>query len=118
MIETDVMEELDSIEDMVPNKDWTNKDWKENGANNNSTNDNVKKISVQEKNGMDDVSKVSRVVVDKNGNKVVRKRLFSVSIGTLLLITVAATAIVAVAGMVKNNSNDYTYVSSEYSYFE
>jgi glyoxylate carboligase len=107
MNETDVMQELDSIEDIVPNGDWK----KENSS---------KKISVQEKRKMDDVSKVSRVVVDKNGNKVVRKRLFSVSVGTLVMIAVAAVAIIATTHAVMNDgaSDGYGYTSgSDYGIY-
>ncbi len=120
MIETDVMEELDSIEDIVPNGNADTKgSWKENskeGWNNGNNN----KINVQEKRKMEDVSKVSRVVIDKNGNKVVRKRLFSVSVGTLVMIAVAAVAIITTTHAVMNDgANDgYDYTSgSDYGVY-
>lgn len=142
MVETDIMEELDSIEDIVPGKgnDWNKKgnwnkgnNWDKNNTNantgtntntntneNNKLNTNVNKIRVQERNRMED-SNVSRVVIDKNGNKVVRKKLFSVSVGTLFLIAVASIAIYATTQIVMNNTltdDDYRYSSrSDYSSF-
>ncbi len=84
----------------------------------------VSELKVYEKEAgvMSNVNNISRVIKDKNGNTVVRKKLFSISIGTIVAIIVGVIAIAAIGNAVvshieskdsKTNDNGY----SSYIYY-
>ncbi|MCR5186749.1 MAG: hypothetical protein K6D97_06515 [Clostridia bacterium] len=52
---------------------------------------------------MSNVNNISRVIKDKNGNTVVRKKLFSISVGTIIAIIVGVIAVAAIGNVVMSH---------------
>ncbi len=84
----------------------------------------VSELKVYEKEAgvMSNVNNISRVIKDKDGNTVVRKKLFSISVGTIVAIVVGVIAIATISNIVmshieakdtKTNDNGY----SSYIYY-
>lgn len=79
----------------------------------------VSELKVYEKEAgvVSNVNNISRIITDKNGNTIVRKKLFSISVGTIVAITVAVIAIASIGNIVMAHlgDNDSKTSHSEYS---